>query len=77
MKEVTKLLEKGEIRELYYQCRKGELEACGIDGVYMAYKVLSKVGENTKFIVLEATDSSRTERNVYPDTCVGYIAARN
>lgn len=77
MAQEARMLERGAIKELYDACMKGELEACGIDGLYVAYKILSKVGENTKFTVLTATDSSKAERNVLSDTCVGYIAARN
>ena len=77
MAEAADMLKEGAIKELYDACMKGKLEACGIDGIYLAYKVLSKVNENTKFTVLSVIDSSKAERNTLADTCVGYIAARN
>lgn len=80
MEDAAEMLKKGEIKKLYDYCGRGKLEACGIDGVYMAYKVLFKVNENTKFNILKITDSSKSrqgKRNILGDTCVGYIGARN
>jgi AmmeMemoRadiSam system protein B len=81
MKEVSSYLVKGDIETLYMMCRKGELEACGMDGLYLAHKILSKVHENNKFKVFTATDSSKTESGsgggLTSKTCVGYISAGN
>lgn len=78
--EASSYLSKGDITDLYRLCLKGAQEACGIDGLYLAYKILSKVNENTKFTVLTATDSSKSEYDfggLTSKTCVGYISARN
>jgi len=78
--EASLYLSNGDIPGLYRLCLKGAQEACGIDGLYLAYKILSKVNENTKFTVLTATDSSKTEYDfggLTSKTCVGYISARN
>ena len=78
--ETSLYLLKGDISELYRLCIKGAQEACGIDGLYLAYKILSKVDENTKFTVLTATDSSKSAYDfggLTSKTCVGYISARN
>jgi AmmeMemoRadiSam system protein B len=81
MKDAESYLASGKIDELYKHCMSGKYEACGIDGLYLAHKVLSKKNESTKFVVLKSTDSSRTgeESGVekFASTCVGYIAARN
>jgi AmmeMemoRadiSam system protein B len=81
MKEASGLLAAGEIKELFNRCMKGKQEACGIDGVYLAHKVLSKVGEKSKFKILAVTDSSKSEKwnpgSIFSSTCVGYIAAKN
>jgi AmmeMemoRadiSam system protein B len=78
--EASSYLAKGDIPGLYRQCHKGTQEACGIEGLLLAYKILSKVNENTKFTVLSATDSSKSEYDfggLTSKTCVGYISARN
>jgi AmmeMemoRadiSam system protein B len=80
LNEASSYLAKGDIPGLYRQCLKGTQEACGIDGLLLAYKILSKVNENTKFTVLTATDSSKLEYDfggLTSKTCVGYISARN
>jgi AmmeMemoRadiSam system protein B len=78
--EASSYLAKGDVPGLYSQCLKGTQEACGIDGLYLAYKTLSKVNENTKFTVLTETNSSKSEYDfggLTSKTCVGYISARN
>ncbi len=80
MKESASYLEKGDIPSLYRNCRDGELEACGIDGLYLAHKILSKTNERTAFRILTSTNSAKTEssfRSLISDTCVGYISAVN
>lgn len=80
LEEASSYLTKGNIQGLYSLCKKGMQEACGIEGLYLAYKTLSKVNENTKFTVLSATDSSKSEYDfggLTSKTCVGYISARN
>ncbi|MGH2574553.1 MAG: AmmeMemoRadiSam system protein B [Ignavibacteria bacterium] len=81
MYDVSELIKRGEIEDLYRLCKKRKYEACGIDCLYLASKILSKVDENTEFKILKLTDSSRAEdrkkRNIFPKLCVGYIAARN
>jgi AmmeMemoRadiSam system protein B len=80
MEKSASYLAKGEIGTLYRLCREGSLEACGIDGLYLAGKILAKTHENTRFKVLTSTDSSKAEegfKGLISDTCVGYISARN
>jgi len=80
LREASLYLTNGNIFGLYLLCKEGKQEACGIDGLYLAYKVLTKVNENTKFKVLTATDSTRTtggNGSLIPEECVGYISARN
>lgn len=81
MKDVESYLTSGELDELYKQCLNGKIEACGIDGLYLAYKILKRTNENIKFVVLRSTDSSKTgeesQAGTFASTCVGYIAARN
>ena len=80
MKEAASYLEKGEISSLYKKCEAGSLEACGINGLYLAYKILAKTNEKTAFKVLTSTDSSKTESGpggLISHTCVGYISAVN
>jgi AmmeMemoRadiSam system protein B len=80
LEEASSYLTKGDIPGLYRLCLKGGQEACGIDGLLLAYKILSKMDENTKFAVLTATDSSKSEYDfggLTSKTCVGYISARN
>jgi AmmeMemoRadiSam system protein B len=80
MKQSSSYLEKGEIPDLYRKCKTGKLEACGINALYLAYKILAKTNENTAFKVLISTDSSKAEagfRGLISDTCVGYISAVN
>jgi AmmeMemoRadiSam system protein B len=78
MKKASSFLVKGDIKSLYESCQKGQLEACGIAGLYLAYKILLKTYENTKFKTLTVTDSSKTGAAVLrSDTCVGYISAGN
>jgi len=78
--EASSYLINGDIPGLYRLCLKGMQEACGIDGLYLAYKILTKVSENTKFSILTETDSSKLEYDfggLDSKTCVGYISARN
>lgn len=80
MKESVSYLSKGDIPALYKKCRENGLEACGIDGLLLAYKILAKINENTAFKILTATDSSKSETGLsglISDTCVGYISAAN
>jgi len=80
MKESSSYLEKGDISSLYMLCKQGKLEACGIDGLYLASKILAKANEKTEFNVLTSTDSSKAEigfMSLISDTCVGYISAVN
>jgi AmmeMemoRadiSam system protein B len=80
MKKSASYLETGDISSLYLLCKQGKLEACGIDGLYLAYKILAKTHKNTAFKVLTLTDSSKAEtgfRGLISDTCVGYISAVN
>jgi len=77
MDDVSKRLSCGDIEGLYKECSRGNMEACGIDGLYLAGKVLAKTGEPVKFKVLVSTDSSRTAGRKHDDKCVGYIAAAN
>jgi len=78
MNSVTDYLELGNIRDLYLRCKKRELEACGIDGLYLANRILAKVKEKAQFNILQSTDSSRSNPDeVNYGTCVGYIAACN
>jgi AmmeMemoRadiSam system protein B len=78
MHTASEHLKKGNLKELYRKCRKGEMEACGIDGLYLADRILARVNEKTEFTILQSTDSSHTgpEGNL-TGTCVGYIAACN
>jgi AmmeMemoRadiSam system protein B len=78
--EASSYLTKGDISGFYSLCLKGSQEACGVDGLLLAHKILSKVNENTKFTILTATDSSKSEYDfggLTSKTCVGYISARN
>jgi AmmeMemoRadiSam system protein B len=78
MNQATDILELGSIKDLYRRCKKRELEACGVDGLYLANRILSKVKEKTNFNILQSTDSSRSNpEGVNYGTCVGYIAACN
>lgn len=81
MYSVSVLLKTGNIAELYHACCRGLYEACGIDSLYLAFLLLTKVKENTKFNILQLTDSSRTapgeKKRFFSETCVGYIAANN
>jgi AmmeMemoRadiSam system protein B len=77
MSAVTKLLAEGDFETLYKECSRGNLEACGIDGLYLAGKILRSVGESTRFKVLVSTDSSQFAGRKHDDKCVGYIAAAN
>jgi AmmeMemoRadiSam system protein B len=81
MNGVSYLLYTGDISGLYNLCRKGVYEACGIDSLYLAAKVLNKIGSGINFKVLDATDSSKrmieAGYDKSPKTCVGYIAAIN
>lgn len=80
LKDVSVYLGKGDIASLYRLCIEGKQEACGIDGLYLAHKILSKVNENTKFKVFTVTDSSESESRIMALTrgsCVGYISAGN
>jgi AmmeMemoRadiSam system protein B len=80
MNKASSYLTKGNIDILYKLCQKGELEACGIDGLYLTHKILSKVNENSKFRIFTATDSSKSESGfggLKSRTCVGYISAGN
>jgi AmmeMemoRadiSam system protein B len=78
---VSLRLKEGNIKELHHECCSGVYEACGIDSLYLAYLLLKKVNENTKFNILQLTDSSRSDagrkRNFTTETCVGYVAANN
>lgn len=78
--EASSYLVKGDIPGLYRLSLKGEQEACGIDGLLLSYKIISKVNENTKFTIIRTTDSSKSEYDfggLTSKTCVGYISARN
>ncbi len=80
MKESAGYLERGEIPSLYKKCREGSIEACGIGGLYLAYNILLRTNQKTKFKILTSTDSSKSETGMHgliSDTCVGYISARN
>jgi AmmeMemoRadiSam system protein B len=80
MKESSLYLEKGDIPDLFQSCKTGKLEACGIDGLYLASKILAKANEKTEFNVLTSTNSSKAEigfMSLISDTCVGYISAAN
>lgn len=78
MTSVSDCLELGNIKELYHRCKKRELEACGIDGLYLANRILTKVNEKTQFNILQSTDSSLSNADgARYDSCVGYIAACN
>ena len=79
MEGVSELLNRGNIEELYNDCKKRKYEACGIDSLYLAGRILEKVGEKTSFDVLEATNSAKAvyERINQSETCVGYLAAKN
>lgn len=78
MEDVTGFLTEGRIKELYNSCRRGKYEACGIDSLYLACKILNRVNENTNFKILESTNSSKSYPYEYFSTkCVGYIAAMN
>lgn len=78
MEDISGILKTGNIEELYTACKKGKYEACGIDSLYLAVKILDKVNEKTKFEVLESTNSSRTyPYGYFSSNCVGYIAAKN
>jgi len=45
MNKVSQHLISGDIEGLYNECKRGKLEACGIDALYIASKVLDKTGE--------------------------------
>lgn len=77
MDQSAKLLADGDIETLYDECSHGRLEACGIDALYLAAKILTNVGEIVRFKVLKSTDSSRVTGRKHGDKCVGYISARN
>lgn len=77
MGEVSKRLTAGDIEGLYKECSRGNLEACGIDGLYLANKILHKTDESAMFRVLVSTDSSCITGRKHDDKCVGYIAAVN
>lgn len=78
MEEVTGFLKEGNVEELYQSCKKGKFEACGIDSLYLACRILGKVNEKTSFEILESTNSSRSYPFEYfSSRCVGYIAAMN
>jgi AmmeMemoRadiSam system protein B len=78
LNEASDYLVKGDIPALYGLCMQGRQEACGIDGLYLAYKVLRKVNENSKFTVFTATDSSKSGfGSLESESCVGYISAGN
>jgi AmmeMemoRadiSam system protein B len=78
MEDVTGFLKEGKIKELYDKCRRGKYEACGIDSLYLASKILDKVNEKASFEILESTNSSISYPFEYCSSkCVGYIAAKN
>ena len=80
MKKSAAYLEKGDISSLFMLCKQGKLEACGINALYLAYKILTKVNEKTTFKILTSTDSSKVQTGLMgliSDTCVGYISAVN
>ncbi len=77
MEGVSGILSTGNIEELYTSCKKGKYEACGIDSLYLAGRILDKVNEKTKFDILEATNSSKSYPYDYCfPNCVGYLAAK-
>jgi AmmeMemoRadiSam system protein B len=80
MKESAGYLEKGDILSLYRKCSEGSIEACGIDGLYLAYNILTRTDQKTSFKILTSTNSSKPEFGIgglISGTCVGYISARN
>jgi hypothetical protein len=78
MEDISEILKTGNIKELYAGCKKGKYEACGIDSLYLAVKILDKVNEKTNFEILESTNSSRSYPfRYFSSNCVGYIAAKN
>jgi AmmeMemoRadiSam system protein B len=77
MQSASNYLTSGNIEKLYHECQRGNLEACGIDALFLASKILAKVGESVNFNILESTDSSLVTGRKTGDKCVGYIAAAN
>ena len=77
MTKAKAMLAAGDFETLYKECIRGNLEACGIDGLYLAGLILRKTGESAKFSVLVSTNSSVITGRKHDDKCVGYIAAAN
>lgn len=78
MKEVSGHLKAGKIETLYESCKQDIYEACGMDGLFLASKILTRIGKGNNYKILEITDSSKLSdkrKTARKETCVGYLAA--